>query len=364
MKIAIINDTHFGVRNDLQAMFLHQDKFNKKFFQELKKRKIKTIIHIGDLWDRRKYISFVTLNKTREIFLDPLKQFVEDGGTVHMIPGNHDIRYRNTLSVNSLSETLGGYPFNIHLKPTEINIGGKEILLVPWICDENEKECLDAIKNTKALVCLGHFHINGIEMHRGRLSDSGLDRNIFSRFDFVGSGHFHHRSVYGNVHYLGAPYQFTWADYNDPRGFTIFDLEKMKPEFLDNPFDIFKVFHYNDEANGQGIQETIDTSNFSEYANCYVRINIQKRINMYLFDQLLMKIQKAGPIRISIMDEHSTEASDIEIDIENEILDTRTILERYVESILSEDEWVKTGKPTMSILSELYNEAVALETIE
>lgn len=354
-KIAIINDTHFGARNDLQVMFEHQDKFNKIFFDTLKERNIKHVIHAGDLWDRRKYISFVTLNKTREIFLEPLKKFVEDGGQVDMIPGNHDIRYRNTLSVNSLTETLGGYPFNIHLSPKELNIDGHEILLVPWICDDNEKVCMDAIKNSKANVCIGHFHINGFEMHRGSVSDDGMDSNTFDRFGFVGSGHFHHRSNYGNIHYLGAPYQFTWSDYNDPRGFTILDLDNLKLETIDNPFEVFKVFHYNDETN-----ENLDKQDFSDFKNCYVRINIQKRSNPYLFDTTLTKIQKSGPIRISIVDENTNSIGEIETDMMGEIEDTPTILSKYVDGISSGEKNIVIKK----ILNELYTEALTLETIE
>lgn len=353
-KIAIINDQHFGIRNDLQVMFEHQRKFHDIFFDTLEKQNIKTVIHAGDLWDRRKYISFVTLNKTREIFLEPLKRYVDTGGNVHIIPGNHDIRYRNTLMVNSLTETLGGYPFNIHLKPTEISIDKKRILLVPWICEENEKECLDAINNTKALVCFGHFHINGFEMHRGSIASDGMDPSIFDRFDFVGSGHFHHRSVHRNIHYLGAPYQFTWSDYNDPRGFTILDLDNLKPEFVDNPFDIFQVYHYNDETGD------ISEDDFSSFKNCYVRINIQKKTNSYVFDKVLTNIQKAGPIRISIVDENTNSIGEIETDIMDEIEDTPTILSKYVDNI-------SIGERTpiiKKILNELYTEALTLETIE
>ena len=70
MKIALITDTHFGVRNDSQIFQKYFDMFLENvFFPELDKRNIKTLIHLGDLVDRRKYINYVTLNSVRRNFI-------------------------------------------------------------------------------------------------------------------------------------------------------------------------------------------------------------------------------------------------------------------------------------------------------
>ena len=61
------------------------------------------------------------------------------------------------------------------------------------------------------------------------------------------SGHFHHKSDNGNVYYLGNPYQITWSDYKDPRGFHIFDTETRELEFIKNPYEIFHKIYYDDE---------------------------------------------------------------------------------------------------------------------
>ena len=50
MKIAILNDTHFGVRNDSEAFRNYQLKFyNEIFFPYIEKHNIKTLIHLGDV---------------------------------------------------------------------------------------------------------------------------------------------------------------------------------------------------------------------------------------------------------------------------------------------------------------------------
>ena len=73
MKIALITDTHFGARNDSLIFTEFFRKFYENvFFPTLEERKIDTIIHLGDVVDRRKFINFKTLNTMKEIFFEPL----------------------------------------------------------------------------------------------------------------------------------------------------------------------------------------------------------------------------------------------------------------------------------------------------
>ena len=56
-KIALVTDTHFGGRGDSEAFDKYFQKFyDNVFFPTIDKRKIDTIIHLGDCFDRRKYI--------------------------------------------------------------------------------------------------------------------------------------------------------------------------------------------------------------------------------------------------------------------------------------------------------------------
>ena len=50
MKIALLNDTHFGVRNDSEAFRNYQLGFyNEIFFPYLQENNIKTLVHLGDV---------------------------------------------------------------------------------------------------------------------------------------------------------------------------------------------------------------------------------------------------------------------------------------------------------------------------
>ena len=60
MRICLLGDTHFGVRNDSKAFHAYYEKFYQQtFFPILEERGVRTIIQLGDLFDRRKYINFL-----------------------------------------------------------------------------------------------------------------------------------------------------------------------------------------------------------------------------------------------------------------------------------------------------------------
>ena len=75
MKIAILNDTHFGVRNDSEAFRNYQvDFYRDQFFPYIKEHNIKTLIHLGDVVDRRKFINHNTAHNFKKVFWDKLEE--------------------------------------------------------------------------------------------------------------------------------------------------------------------------------------------------------------------------------------------------------------------------------------------------
>jgi metallophosphoesterase superfamily enzyme len=112
MKIALITDQHFGVRNDSIQFHEYFSKFYSEFFFPfLQRNNIKTIVELGDLFDRRKYINFDSLSRSLEYWFDPIKKANID---LHCIVGNHDIYYKNTNRINSPNLLLKDYQFNVY----------------------------------------------------------------------------------------------------------------------------------------------------------------------------------------------------------------------------------------------------------
>ena len=66
------------------------------------------------------------------------------------------------------------------------------------------------------------------------------------KFEYTFSGHYHHKSNSDGIYYLGNPYELTWMDYQDQRGFHIFDVDSRDLVFHQNPFVMFHRFVYND----------------------------------------------------------------------------------------------------------------------
>ena len=246
MKVAVITDTHWGARNDSQAFMDYFRKFYEEiFFPTLQEQVIETIIHMGDVVDRRKVINWKTVYQMREMFFDVC---YERNINLHLVTGNHDTYFRNTNQVNSLSglRLADKENFTVYEKSTEIELDGTKIFIQPWICDENKEESLKAIEETNSQLLFGHLEVRGFEMHLGQYSQTGVDASMFKKFDMAFSGHFHHKSDNGNIYYLGNPYQITWSDYKDSRGFHIFDTKTRELEFVLNPFEMFHKIHYDD----------------------------------------------------------------------------------------------------------------------
>ena len=212
MKIALITDTHFGARNDnLNFNEYFYDFYEGVFFPYLQQNNIKHCIHLGDLMDRRKFVSYRILKDFRERFIQPFNYLKIN---LHILVGNHDIYFRNTNDINSLNELLGQRHDNIFLyaEAQEVNFDGFPILLMPWINPQNEIYSFGMMDETKADTMVSHLEVVGFEMHGGHFSESGFDKSQFKKFDTIFSGHYHKKSDDGQIYYLGTPYQVRGFD--------------------------------------------------------------------------------------------------------------------------------------------------------
>jgi hypothetical protein len=45
----------------------------------------------------------------------------------------------------------------IYDKAQTVNLGGLDILFIPWICDENYEHSIKEIENSKAQIAMGSF---------------------------------------------------------------------------------------------------------------------------------------------------------------------------------------------------------------
>ena len=351
MKVAIITDQHFGARNDSIAFLDFFQKFyDNTFFPTLDASGIDTVLVLGDTFDRRKYVNFYALDRAKKMFFDKLE---ERGITVYMLAGNHDTYFKNTNEVNSPDLLLAEYN-NIEVidEPKTINVNGFEVCMLPWICPENYQQSLDEIKNTTSTICMGHLEIAGFAMYRGMESHEGFSAETFNKFDLVFSGHYHHRSNDRNIYYLGNPYELTWQDYNDPRGFHLFDFTTRQLDFVENPYRMFERLEYTDKE-----VEPIDLDQL-ELKDKYIKLVVLEKTDFYKFDKFIQKLYNKGCHEIKIVEDFS-EFQEGEINEEINLEDTVSVLSNYIESIETDVDKEKVK----SYMRGLYTEAINIEVI-
>lgn len=352
MLIAILGDTHFGARGDNPAFHQYFKKFyDNVFFPYLKEHNILDIIQLGDVFDRRKFVNFNSLKQSKDYFFDTLNTEYNSW----LLTGNHDTYFKNTNEVNSPELLLGEY-HNIRLvnEPLEVQFDGADILLMPWISQENAQRCFNALKTTKSQIVMGHFEIEGFEMHKGAYCDDGINPDIFDKFDMVISGHFHTRSFRGNITYTGTPYEMTWSDYGDPKGFFILDTETRELKFIQNPYCMFHKLWYDD--NGKSMDEIL-AQDLSPYKDAIVKLIITNKLNPLWFDMFVEKLEKAGVSDLQIVEDHLNLNLEDDADIVNEAEDTLTILGKYVNQLD-----IKADKTKLNnLLRTLYNQALSME---
>lgn len=349
MKFVILGDTHFGARNDLKLFHDHFEKFYEFMFDQMDELGIKTIYQLGDLFDRRKYINFQTLALSRKYFFDRLR---DQGIGMVTLVGNHDIYWRENLSINSASLLLSEYDnITVCTQPRTFKHSNVSIDVIPWICADNEEEIKQFIAESKSDLCFGHFEIATFSMYRGMEAQDGLPVDMFGKYERVCSGHFHTKSERDNIIYVGTPYEMTWQDYNDPRGFHVFDTETRELTFYQNPYTIFTRLEYDD---------TKDLINLDslDLKGTFVKVVVTNKTDLFKFDQYIQKLYGKGCYEIKIVEDLS-EFSDGEINEEINLEDTMDVLSNYIDSIDTDadKEKIKT------YLKSLYVEAINMEVV-
>jgi len=353
MKIAIVTDMHIGVRGDSKIFADHQERFfTEVFFPYLDEHDIKVVFDLGDTFDRRKYVNFVSLKRGKEFFFD---QMAKRGIEYHALVGNHTTYYTNTNEVNSMNLLLREYDnFTIYEhEAKELTMGSTKFIMVPWINKENAESILETVQKSDANVLCGHLELKGFEMMKGQLCTHGLDKDLFSQFEQVWSGHFHHPSHHGNIQYLGAPYEMTWSDYQGRRGFHVFDTETRNLERHDNPFQVFHKIEYDDADMTIDDVANLDTTNIKD---AYIKVIVKNRTNPYIHDLFLNRLTNEGAADVkSIEDTLNFEHEGVE-DILDETKDTKDILHGYIDALET-----RVNKASIkTVVDDLYNEALSI----
>lgn len=345
-KIAILGDTHLGVKSGSNHFSQFQNTFFREvFYPYLAQNKISEVIQLGDFFDNRTALSIKAYNACKETWLRPI---VDNDIRMHILVGNHDALHKNTIDVNTPELILKSeFSDNIEIysSPSLLDIDGTSISMIPWICDDNKQEVYNFMSGNKTDLCCGHFEIEGFEMMRGVAGHGGLPKDLFDQYELTLSGHYHTKS-FNDTHrilYVGTPYELTFADIHDPRGFHVFDTATRKLEFVQNPNTMFEKLFYND-----GCAYDITTLKGKS-----LKIVVEKKTDIKAFDRFVDSVKLVDPYELQVI-ENFAELHSVELNTEINVADTNDVLVKYVDSI----ETAVDKKRLKEYLQGLYVEAM------
>lgn len=296
MKIALLNDVHFGCRNNSEKYHLNHifRFFSEVFFPHLDKNpEIRDIWILGDFVENRKVINVQTARWIRDYFFKPCH---ERGIKLHALVGNHDCFYRETNEVNVYREFWAD-EFETIIENTPVTWNGIDI--IPWINQNNLLDVTDFIEKSESKYAFGHLSIEGARMFKSTVCVNGMPASVFDKYEKVLTGHFHERSVYNNIIYLGNQYDTNWAEYcpkNEYKGFSVFDTDTGNITFVKNPNKCHTIIYYDDT------DELPDGGDY-DVGNKIVKVVVKSRKSNGYFQRFIDDLNKQDCISLLVVDD-------------------------------------------------------------
>ena len=351
MKMAVVNDQHFGVRNDSIIFDEHIKNFYANvFFPHLDKHDIKIILDLGDTFDKRKDINFRTLESCRKYYFDEaLKRDIK----IHALVGNHTAYFKNSNELTILKTIANLYPnFTYYDSPKEVKFGKTTFLMLPWINSHNYQEATSAIEKTAAPVCLAHLELAGFNYQPGVVSDHGMNKKLFDNFHMVLSGHYHSKSDDKRIFYCGAQYDMSWSDYMDKKYFHILDSDTLELTAIENPNTIYVKMLYDDSSSD--MLEAIKKDDFNRLKNKIVKVIVKNKLNSTAFDLFIEKVNFSGAYEVAVVDDthHNLTLSKNDNIL---IQDTISIIKDAVNELPTNQDKAVLFK----LMSDMYDEALS-----
>lgn len=233
----------------------------------------------------------------------------------YLIVGNHDMAMPNT-SMNSILFVFSNYSKIIPDYYFE-DIGDTRVHFLSYTTVPFDNFIFS---KTKKNVLIGHLDVIGFKMSNGYRADSGFKIADFDKFDLVFSGHYHSHQIMENIVYVGSPYQTSFAERDQNKGFIVFDTDSFTWEFVETP-----------SAPKYKIIEIEDIEEINEkVSNDFIRIKLAN--NEISKTKLKEKLFEMGAISVDIVPKE--DAHEIQQYYEKDIGDSPSQIAReYLKSL-------------------------------
>lgn len=220
-KAVFLTDIHFGLKSNNQAHNEDCLEFVKWATRKARDEGCETCFFLGDWNNHRASINIVTLTYS----IRALEHLNDAFERVLLIPGNHDLYYRDRRDIHSV-EWAKHLP-NVTIINDFFQEG--DVVIAPWLVGDDHKK----IRAMSAKYCFGHFELPGYLMNAMiAMPDHGeIRREDFQGFQHVYSGHFHKRQTQNNITYMGNCFPHNYSDAgDDDRGIMIMSWGQ-EPEY-------------------------------------------------------------------------------------------------------------------------------------
>jgi DNA repair exonuclease SbcCD nuclease subunit len=203
-----------------------------------------TLVDLGDTLDDRSSIPVPAIDAV----CAGLSVFPISKWNIKLV-GNHDQYLKSTtLHVGKLFEPY----FTVVDRPTVYEYGRINIACAPYPPNEDSLNAfLRSLDKSKPTVLLGHFQLAGCFGHAGQLM-TGVSLEMINWTKLCLLGHIHKPQSFGNVHYVGSPFQQNWGEAGENKRVAIVDISEQTgqvslkwvplegyPQYLDVDFETF-----------------------------------------------------------------------------------------------------------------------------
>ena len=160
----IFTDLHVGISNDKPSRQKIAEKVIDEIIGRIETEDIKQVFFLGDLFHQRTSIEVTSLNVANDLVRKLAKCC-----KVFLLQGNHDLYEK----YNSVITSLNIFDLNnvsIISVPTEVNLNGQNVLLVPWLCGSTLNDHIRRNNLSETYdIMMGHFDIG----YSGEIKNKG-----------------------------------------------------------------------------------------------------------------------------------------------------------------------------------------------
>jgi DNA repair exonuclease SbcCD nuclease subunit len=232
-------------------------------------------------------------------------------------------------------------------KPTRID---GNIVIFPYMKNDEIEEYLNS-NQLDGFDAFVHWGIRGAKRNDTNIDKDGVPIEWLKVFRNVFSGHYHYRSKYKNVRYIGSPFQQNFGEMGQEKGVIIYDSEENEESFVEikgSPKHHEITFRWEEGSKKPSIEGDKDSLEKEDYCRIKV-VGDSERVNSLSIGDV-RKVVACDNISVERepQDKHFTR-----LNISSgEIMNVESLMAKYVDFVstdLDKSKLLDVGKKILGV---------------